>query len=295
MLIRDIIANKKLSISFEVFPPKKDMPLDGVFKTIEELKNLNPDFISVTYGAGGSSKGRTIEIASAIKNKYGIETVAHLTGITSTKEEIKDVLDELKNNSIENVLALRGDIPNDFQINDNLDYKHSKDLIRDISERKDFSIAAAAYPEGHVEWRDLEDNIRYLKEKVDCGAEVLITQLFFDNNNFYEFREKLYKYNINVPVITGIMPVIDKKIIERIGMLSGAFIPQKLKNILDKYEGSSEALFEAGMAYTTEQISDLIVNGVQGIHIYAMNKPFVVKRIVENIKEIRRVVNLTND
>jgi 5,10-methylenetetrahydrofolate reductase, prokaryotic form len=291
MLIKDIISNKKLSISFEVFPPKKEMPLDGVYKTIEELKELNPDFISVTYGAGGSSKDRTIEIASTIKNKYGIEAVAHLTCATSTKEEIKGILNQLKNNNIHNVLALRGDIPDGFKINDNLDYKYSKDLIREIHNRKDFSIAAAAYPEGHIDCRNLEDNIKYLKEKIDSGAEVLITQLFFDNDNFYEFKEKLYKHNINVPVITGIMPVIDKKIIERIGTLSGAFIPKKLKNIMDKYENSPEALLDAGIAYTTEQISDLIVNGVEGVHIYAMNKPSVAKRIVENIKEIRRVVN----
>lgn len=292
MFIKDIVSSKKLSISFEVFPPKKDISLDGLYKTIEELKKLNPDFISVTYGAGGGSKGRTIEIASTIKNKYDIEAVAHLTCATSTKEEIKSILDELKNNNIHNVLALRGDIPVGFKIEDNLDYKYAKDLIKEISDGKDFSIAAAAYPEGHVDCRDLEENIKYLKEKIDSGAEVLITQLFFDNNNFYEFKEKLYKHNIKVPVIVGIMPVIDKKIIERIGTLSGAFIPQKLKNIMDKYEGSSEALIDAGIAYTTEQISDLIVNEINGIHIYAMNKPFAAKRLVENIKEIRKAVNL---
>ncbi|MCH5138465.1 methylenetetrahydrofolate reductase [NAD(P)H] [Clostridiaceae bacterium UIB06] len=292
MFIKDIVSSKKLSISFEVFPPKKDIPLDGLYKTIEELKKLDPDFISVTYGAGGSSKGRTIEIASTIKNKYDIEAVAHLTCATSTKEEIKSILDKLKNNNIHNVLALRGDIPVDFKIEDNPDYKYAKDLITEISDGKDFSIAAAAYPEGHTDCRNLEDNIKYLKEKVDCGAEVLITQLFFDNNNFYEFNEKLYKYGINVPVIVGIMPVIDKKVIERIGALSGAFIPEKLQKLLHKYENSPEALIEAGIAYTTEQISDLIVNEVKGVHIYAMNKPFAAKRLVENIKEIRKTVNL---
>lgn len=292
MFIKDIVSSKKLSISFEVFPPKKDIPLDGLYKTIEELKKLNPDFISVTYGAGGSSKGRTIEIASTIKNKYDIEAVAHLTCATSTKEEIKNILDQLKNNNIHNVLALRGDIPVDFKIEDNPDYKYAKDLITEISGGKHFSIAAAAYPEGHVDCRDLEENIKYLKEKIDSGAEVLITQLFFDNNNFYEFKEKLYKHNIKVPIIVGIMPVIDKKIIERIGTLSGAFIPQKLKNIMDKYEGSPEALIDAGIAYTTEQISDLIANEINGIHIYAMNKPFAAKRLVENIRGIRKTVNL---
>lgn len=292
MLIRDIIANKKFTVSFEVFPPKRDLPLDGLYKTIEGLKELNPDFISVTYGAGGSSKDRTIEIASAIKNKYDIETVVHLTCATSTKEEIGSTLEELKNNNIHNILALRGDIPEGFKIGDAPDYKYAKDLIREISDRKDFSIAAAAYPEGHTDCRNLEDNIKYLKEKIDVGAEALITQLFFDNNSFYEFKEKLYKNNINTPVIVGIMPVIDKKIIERIGALSGAFIPQKLKNILHKYENSPEALIEAGIAYTTEQMSDLIANDIKGVHIYAMNKTFAAKRLVENIKEIRKVINL---
>lgn len=292
MFIKDIVSNKRLSISFEVFPPKKEISLDGLYKTIEELKKLNPDFISVTYGAGGSSKGRTIEIASTIKNKYDIEAVAHLTCATSTKEEIRSILDELKNNNIHNVLALRGDIPVGFKIEDNPDYRYAKNLIAEISGRKDFSIAAAVYPEGHVDCRDLEENIKYLKEKIDSGAEVLITQLFFDNNNFYEFKEKLYKHNIKVPVIVGIMPVIDKKIIERIGTLSGAFIPKKLKNIMDKYEAAPEALIDAGIAYTTEQISDLIVNEINGIHIYAMNKPFTAKRLVENIREIRKTVNL---
>lgn len=291
MFIKDIISNKKLSISFEVFPPKKDMPLDGVYKTIGELAELNPDFISVTYGAGGSSKGRTIEIASTIKNKYGIEAVAHLTCATSTKEEINNILSELKDNGIENILALRGDIPDGFKISDNLNYKYAKDLIGEISERKEFSISAAAYPEGHTECSSLEDDIRHLKEKIDCGAEVLITQLFFDNNKFYEFKEKLYKHNIDVPVITGIMPVVNRNIIERIGVLSGAFIPEKLKNIIDKYENSPEALVDAVIAYSTEQISDLIVNGVDGVHIYAMNKSAVAKRIMENIKEIRKAIN----
>ncbi|KZL89802.1 methylenetetrahydrofolate reductase [NAD(P)H] [Clostridium magnum] len=291
MFIKDIISSKKLSISFEVFPPKNDMPLDGVYKTIGELAELNPDFISVTYGAGGSSKGRTIEIASTIKNKYGIEAVAHLTCATSTKEEINNILSELKDNGIENILALRGDIPDGFKISDNLNYKYAKDLIGEISERKKFSISAAAYPEGHTECSSLEDDIRHLKEKVDCGAEVLITQLFFDNNKFYEFKEKLYKHNINVPVITGIMPVVNRNIIERIGVLSGAFIPQKLKNIIDKYENSPEALVDAVIAYSTEQISDLIVNGVDGVHIYAMNKSAVAKRIMKNIKEIRKAIN----
>jgi 5,10-methylenetetrahydrofolate reductase, prokaryotic form len=291
MFIKDIILNKKLSISFEVFPPKKDMSLDGIYKTIEELAELNPDFISVTYGAGGSSKGRTIEIASKIKNKYGIEAVAHLTCATSTKEEINSILNELKDNNIDNILALRGDIPDGFKMSDNLDYKYAKDLIEEISERKEFSISAAAYPEGHTECSNLEDDIKHLKEKVDCGADVLITQLFFDNNKFYEFKEKLYKHNIDIPVITGIMPVVNRNIIERIGTLSGAFVPQKLKNIIDKYENSPEALIEAVIAYSTEQISDLIVNGVDGVHIYAMNKSAVAKRIMENIKEIRKAIN----
>ena len=289
MFIKDIFSNKRLTISFELFPPKGDKNFGGINSTIEELKKLSPDFISVTYGAGGSSRSRTIELASIIKNKYDIETIAHLTCITSSKEEIDGILDELKSNNINNVLALRGDIPKDFKTKES--FKYAKDLIYEIAQRKDFSISAAAYPEGHVECADIGKNIEYLKEKVEKGADFLITQLFFDNDNFYNFREELYKNNINVPVITGIIPVLDKKQIERIATLSGAIIPKKIKRIMDKYEHSPEALKEAGIAYTSEQIVDLISNDVQGIHLYTMNKHNAAKEIIENIHELRNIVN----
>lgn len=289
MFIKDIFLNKRLTISFELFPPKDDKNFQGISNTIEELKKLNPDFISVTYGAGGSSRDRTIELASIIKNRYDIETIAHLTCITSSKEEINGILDELKSNNIRNVLALRGDIPKDFKTKE--DFKYAKDLINEIAKRKDFSISAAAYPEGHIECGDMGKNVDYLKEKVEKGAEFLITQLFFDNDNFYNFREELYKNNINVPVITGIIPILDKKQIERIAVLSGAIIPQKVKKFIDKYENNHEALKEAGIEYASEQIVDLISNDVQGIHLYTMNKHNASKEIIGNIQGLRNIVN----
>lgn len=285
MFIKDIFSTKKLSISFEIFPPKNDNSLSGIYKTIEELKGLKPDFISVTYGAGGSSKDKTIEIASTIKNKYNIETLAHLTCITSTKGEIDNILNELKKNNIYNILALRGDIPENFQVREDLNYKYAKDLIKEVIKKKDFGIAAAAYPEGHLESKDIDEDIEHLKEKVECGVDFLITQLFFDNNNFYNFREKLYKYGVNVPIVTGIMPVTNKNQIQRIVALSGAFVPEKLKSILDKYQDQPESLKEAGIEYAIGQVTDLISNGVQGIHVYTMNKSDVVGKIIKNISE----------
>lgn len=291
MFIKDLFLHKKLTISFEIFPPKQSISLDGIYKTVTELKELNPDFISVTYGAGGSSKDRSIELAATIKNNFGIDTVSHLTCITSTKQEVKDILDELQKNNIENILALRGDIPKGFVLPGKLDYNSSKDLICELTQRGGFSITAAAYPEGYMGSGDVEQEVRHLKDKVDCGAEVLITQLFFDNNSFYEFKEKLYKHNVKVPVIAGIMPPIDKNSINRISGISGASIPTRLKKLLDKYEYLPEALSEVGIVYAAEQVSDLVANGVEGIHLYTMNKAEVVKKVLKQVKEIERIVN----
>lgn len=291
MFIKDLFLHKKLTISFEIFPPKQSISLDGIYKTVTELKELNPDFISVTYGAGGSSKDRSIELAATIKNNFGIDTVSHLTCITSTKQEVKDILDELQKNNIENILALRGDIPKGFVLPEKLDYNSSKDLICELTQRGGFSITAAAYPEGYMGSGDVEQEVRHLKDKVDCGAEVLITQLFFDNNSFYEFKEKLYKHNVKVPVIAGIMPPIDKNSINRISGISGASIPTRLKKLLDKYEYLPEALSEVGIVYAAEQVSDLVANGVEGIHLYTMNKAEVVKKVLKQVKEIERIVN----
>ena len=289
MLIKDIFATKKPVISFEIFPPKKDSPIETIYKTIEALKDMTPDYISVTYGAGGSTTNRTAEIATLIKQQYGIEALAHLTCITSTKAEIAHTIESLKTSGIKNVLALRGDLPQDpsFKFPDPLHYKFAKDLVSEIHKDPAFCIAGACYPEGHPECDSYEEDLKHLKEKVDAGVDFLISQLFFDNEIFYNFIEDKTKLNINVPVTAGIMPVLNKGQIERMTTLCGASIPKKLARILYRYEHNQEAMKEAGIAYATEQIIDLLSWGVDGIHIYTMNRPEVTRTIMRNISSIR--------
>ena len=289
MHIKNIFSAKKPVISFEIFPPKKDSPVETIYKTIEALKDLTPDYISVTYGAGGSTTNRTVEIAKLIKQQYNIEALAHLTCITSTKDEIANTIANLKANDISNVVALRGDLPQDpdFKFPDPLHYRFAKDLVSEIHKDRDFCIAAACYPEGHPECDSYEEDLLHLKEKVDAGVDFLISQLFFDNDCFYQFIEDKEKLNINVPVTAGIMPVLNKNQIERMTTLCGASIPKKLTRILYRYEHNPEALKEAGIAYATEQIIDLISWGVDGIHIYTMNRPEVTRTIMRNISSIR--------
>ncbi|QEK12874.1 methylenetetrahydrofolate reductase [NAD(P)H] [Crassaminicella thermophila] len=292
MLIKDFYKNKKPIISFEIFPPKKDGPIETIYNTIDNLKDLKPDFISVTYGAGGSTTKKTVEIASIIKNKYNIEALAHLTCVTSTKQEIENILNQLKDNNIENILALRGDFPNDpdFEFPDPLHYEYAKDLIGHIHSNSNFSVGAAAYPEGHIECTNLDKDIYYLKEKVNSGVDFLITQLFFDNEIFYKFKEKLDKENINIPISAGILPVINKNQINHILSLCGCHLPKKFIRIIEKYEYKPEALKEAGIAYAIEQIVDLLSWGIDGIHIYTMNRPKTTRKIVESISTIRNVL-----
>ncbi|SCG84170.1 5,10-methylenetetrahydrofolate reductase [Proteiniborus sp. DW1] len=289
MFIRDIFSKKRPVLSFEVFPPKKGLPVDIVYDTIEGIKVLNPDFISVTYGAGGSSKDRTVEIASTIKNKYKIEALAHLTCYSSTKKNTEEILKELKRNNIKNILALRGDPPIDAH-SEEREYIYAKDLINHIKQVGGFSIAAACYPEGHIECKSLAKDIGYLSEKVHAGVDFLITQLFFDNEKLFQYKNKLAKRNINIPVVAGIMPVLNKNQINRMVSLSGATLPKKFVRILDKYEHNPKALKEAGIAYATEQIIDLLSWGIDGIHLYTMNKPEVANTIIRNLLEIRDAV-----
>ena len=256
----------KTVYSFEIFPPKKTSPIDTIYTTLDELKGLSPDFISVTYGAGGSSnKDATIEIASAIKNKYNLESVAHLPCIYLTKENVYEMLKEFNNKSIENILALRGDINPD--IPPKKDFKYASDLISFIKENGNFNTIAACYPEGHTESKSLKEDIKNLKYKVDSGANHLITQLFFDNNCFYYFLELVRKEGLDVPIQAGIMPVTNKNQIDRIVKLSGATLPKKFTAMLDKYENKDLELKEAGIEYAIEQILDLISQGVDGIHL----------------------------
>ncbi len=294
MYIKDIFLKKKPVISFEIFPPKNDSSIETIYRTIDELIPLNPDYISVTYGAGGSANNnRTTEIASYIKKKCNIEALAHLTCINSTKEKINSILDELEENSIENILALRGDIPQDADNNiiDDLQFKYAIDLVNHINEYKDFCLGGTCYPEGHIESKNIDKEIFYLKEKVDAGTDFIISQLFFDNNYFYEFKDKARQMGIDVPIQAGIMPVLNKKQINRIADLCGANIPQKFIRIMDGYENNPEALMDAGIAYATEQIIDLISSGVDGIHIYTMNNPKVARKISANILSIVNALN----
>ena len=291
MKIKDIYETKKTVISLEIFPPKIDSPVETVFKTLDELKDINPDFISVTYGAGGKAKDRTVEIASKIKNEYQIESLAHLTCISATKKQISESFAEMRKNNIENILAMRGDIPEDpdFEFPNPLQYEHASDLIKEVREEGGFSIGAACYPEGHVDCESKVKDIKHLKEKVDMGAEFLITQLFFDNELFYRFMEEIDIAGINIPVSAGIMPVLNKNQIIRITKLAGCALPPKLQRILNRYEDNPAALKEAGEAYAIEQIIDLMAWGVRGIHLYTMNKPDTAKRIIGNIENIRRL------
>lgn len=291
MKIKDLFENNKTVVSLEIFPPKIDSPIETVYKTIDELKDLNPDYISVTYGAGGTAKDRTVEIASKIKNDYHIEALAHLTCISSTASEIKDIIQQLKDNNIENVLAMRGDIPEnpDFKFSDPPNYRYAKDLILDIKEMTDFSIGAACYPEGHVECNSKIQDIKNLKLKEEAGADFLVSQLFFDNELFYRFMDEIDLAGITIPVSAGIMPVLNSQQIVRMLELSGCSMPPKIKRIIEKYEHNPEALKEAGEAYAIEQIIDLIAWGVRGIHLYTMNKPDTAKRILDNIENIRKI------
>ncbi|WP_163193110.1 methylenetetrahydrofolate reductase [NAD(P)H] [Clostridium thermarum] len=289
MLIKDIFKMKKPVISFEIFPPKKEDDIQTIYSTIEALKDLRPDFISVTYGAGGSTRDKTVEIASIVKNKYNIEALAHLTCIGLEEQGLTNILEDLIKNNVHNIMALRGDLPQgmDKSVLDNSPFSHASDIITSIKKRKDLCTGGACYPEMHPECTDFDRDIQNLKLKVDCGADFLVTQLFFDNNKFYSFMDKALKIGINVPVTAGIMPVTNKRQIERMVSLSNASLPEKFKRIMDKYEYNPEALKEAGIAYATEQIIDLLSWGIDGIHLYTMNRPETCRRIMNNITSIR--------
>jgi methylenetetrahydrofolate reductase (NADPH) len=286
MKIKELFKQKQPTISFEVFPPNKIYTLEKVYEVIDELSLLKPDFMSVTYGAGGSTRRNTVDIASKIKNINNIEALAHLTCIGATKKEIDEILKDLNKNNIENIMALRGDIPQECE-NKIGEFSHANDLIKYIKEYGDFSIGGAFYPEGHQETNDLLDLFN-LKTKVDSGTDFLISQIFFENEKFYEFKEKLGKLNIKTPLIAGIMPITNGKQIRRITSMCGCSIPEKLKKILDRYEDNPIAMREAGIAYAMEQIIELISDDVAGIHIYTMNRVEASKKIMENIGNILR-------
>ncbi len=283
--IIDIITADKPSLSFEVFPPKTDDFFEDVKKATEEIALLTPDFMSVTYGAGGGTSEYTASIAENLQKKYNVPALAHLSCISSNKSDIKNQLDILRAKGITNILALRGDIPQGMS-REKLDYHYASELTREIREYGGFCIGGACYPESHPESPTSFEDIKYLKEKVDAGCEFLTTQMFFDNNVLYNFLYRIREAGIDVPVIAGIMPVTNPKSIKRICAISGAALPQRFIRIVDRYGNSPEAMKQAGVAYATEQIVDLLANGINAVHVYSMNKPDVAQRIMDNVSAI---------
>lgn len=289
MKIIDLLSEKKLSLSFEVFPPKTEMGFDSVKGATEEIAKLRPSFMSVTYGAGGGTSRYTLDIAKNIKARYNVPTLAHLTCVSSTKETVRSMIENIKAAGIQNIMALRGDIPEDKLSEDRSlwDYTHAIDLIRELREADgNFCIAGACYPEIHPESENQKDDIAHLKEKVDAGCDFLTTQMFFDNNLLYNFLYKIREAGITVPIVPGIMPITNANQVERAMKLSGSFMPQRFKSLVDKFGESPAAMKQAGIAYATDQIIDLYANGITNVHVYSMNKPDIAEKIQSNLSDI---------
>ena len=289
MKIKDLLKNDTLSLSFEVFPPKNETCFESVKAATEEIAKISPSFMSVTYGAGGGTSKYTLDIAKNIKELYGVPTLAHLTCVSSTHETVRAKIREIEEAGIENVMALRGDIPLELENADRStwDYRYAIDLIRELKESNaDFCIGGACYPEIHPESIDRKDDIKHLREKVDAGCDFLTTQMFFDNNLLYSFLYKIREAGITVPVIPGVMPITNANQVERAIKLSGSFMPQRFKSLVDKFGSSPAAMKQAGIAYATDQIIDLYANGITNVHVYSMNKPDVAKKIKDNLSDI---------
>ena len=284
-MIKDKFNSKTPLLSFEVFPPKKEGEFETAQETLQALSKLNPDFISVTYGAGGSKSKKTLEIASYIQNELKIDSIAHLTCVGQTQTELDSILKEFEKEGISQILALRGDRPftmTDEQFN-NRDFFYASDLIQYINKEKNFHLVGACYPEKHYEALSLEDDILHLKHKIECGVDFLITQLFFDNKLFYHYRELLDKHNISIPICTGIMPITTAKQLGTTVSLSGSSVPKELSDIIATYGDHKDDMRKAGIDYAIRQIKDLKENGVDGIHLYTMNKPKMATEIITNI------------
>ena len=289
MKIIDLLTQEKMSLSFEVFPPKTETSFESVKIATEEIAKLHPAFMSVTYGAGGGTSKYTLDIAKNIKEMYDVPTLAHLTCVSSSKEMVHQKIEAIKATGITNVMALRGDIPAELQGADrsNWDYQYAIDLIRELKEcDADFCIGGACYPEVHPESISQKEDIKRLKEKVDAGCDFLTTQMFFDNNLFYNFLYKIREAGITVPVIPGIMPITNANQIARAIQLSGSFMPQRFKSLADKFGSDPAAMKQAGIAYATDQIIDLYANNIMNVHVYSMNKPDVAEKIQSNLSDI---------
>ncbi|MBR5471121.1 MAG: methylenetetrahydrofolate reductase [Oscillibacter sp.] len=289
MKLTELFQQKKLFLSFEVFPPKTSTAFENVKAATEEIAKLKPSFMSVTYGAGGGTSQYTLDIAKNIKETYGVPTLAHLTCVSSTRETVQERIRMMREAGIENVMALRGDLTPELENSDRSGwvYRHAVDLIRELKESgADFCIGGACYPEIHPESRDQREDIQHLKEKVDAGCEFLTTQMFFDNNLLYNFLYKIREAGITVPIIPGIMPITNAKQVEKAIKLSGSFMPQRFKSLVDKFGESPAAMKQAGIAYATDQIIDLYANGITNVHVYSMNNPDVAQKIQSNLSDI---------
>ncbi|MBR5974876.1 MAG: methylenetetrahydrofolate reductase [Clostridiales bacterium] len=289
MKIIDILNKKSMSLSFEVFPPKKETSFESVKETTEKIAESKPAFMSVTYGAGGGTSRFTLDIAKTIEEKHGVPTMAHLTCVSSSKDMIRDKIEEIHSLGIENIMALRGDLTPELENADRSkwDYRHAVELIREIKESGyDFCIGGACYPEVHPESPNQHEDIKRLKEKVDAGADFLVSQMVFDNNLFYNFLYKIREAGITVPVVPGIMPITNAIQVEKAIKLSGSFMPQRFKAIVDYFGQDPESMKQAGIAYATDQIIDLYANGVTNVHVYSMNKPDVAEAIMHNLSNI---------
>lgn len=286
MKLNEILSKNDVTLSFEVFPPKVTANFEAVQKAAYDVAKLKPSYMSVTYGAGGSTRGNTLKIAKGIQEEYGVTTIAHLTCVGATKEGIREALGEMKEAGIENVLALRGDRPKDFEGEPFTDYHYASELTADIREFGGMCIGGACYPEGHVESENTQEDIRNLKRKVDAGCEFLTTQMFFDNNIFYNFLCRVREAGITVPVIPGIMPITRPSQLQNAIRLSGCNVPMRFRSIVDCFGNRPEAMQQAGIIYATDQIIDLIANGMKHIHVYSMNKPEVVRGIQESLSKI---------
>ena len=287
MKIIDILKRDSLSVSFEVFPPKYDTSFESVKHATEEIAKLKPAFMSVTYGAGGGTSRYTLDIAKNIMESCSVPTLAHLTCVSSTKETVKRQIADMRAYGIENVMALRGDRLPGGEESGISDYRYAVDLVRELKScGADFCIGGACYPEVHPESTCQKEDIKHLKEKVDAGCDFLTTQMFFDNNLLYNFLYKIREAGITVPIVAGIMPITNANQVERAIKLSGSFMPQRFKSIVDKFGGDPLAMKQAGIAYATDQIIDLFANNVTNVHIYSMNKPDVAQKIQENLSDI---------
>ena len=289
MKLTEILSKEELLISFEVFPPKSDTSFESVKSAVEEIAKLRPSFMSVTYGAGGGTSRYTLDIAKDIKEKYNVPTLAHLTCVSSTKETVRKKIEDIRAAGIQNVMALRGDLTPELVSGDRSmwDYRYAIDLVRELREcGADFCIGGACYPEIHPESENQKEDIKHLREKVDAGCAFLTTQMFFDNNLLYNFLYKIREAGITVPIIPGIMPITNGNQVERAVKLSGSFMPQRFKSLVDKFGNTPAAMKQAGIAYATDQIIDLFANGITNVHVYSMNKPDVAAAIQKNLSDI---------